>query len=112
MTDKLPNAERAQVETRKVTDYLLSTDHPDGKSKAKYFIEHGFVINQPDSLARSLIKHGQTQPVIKESVSEFGKKFILECQCETPNGRNPCIRSVWIVEIGTLEPRLVTAFPT
>jgi hypothetical protein len=33
----LPEAERAVVEEKKILDYLLSTDHPDGKLKAAFF---------------------------------------------------------------------------
>jgi hypothetical protein len=35
---KLPNPELAQVETSKVTEYLLCPSHPDGGSKAAFFI--------------------------------------------------------------------------
>ena len=34
---KLPFAARARVDRRKVVDYLLSSFHPDGRSKARFF---------------------------------------------------------------------------
>jgi hypothetical protein len=32
-------------------------------------------------------------------------------QIETPGGRMPAVRTVWIVDHGTTAPRLVTAYP-
>ena len=40
---KLPNAEQAIVESRKITHYLLSETHPDGKSKENFFSRFGFI---------------------------------------------------------------------
>jgi hypothetical protein len=34
---KLPNAEKAVVEVRKLRDYCLSPEHPRGKHKARVF---------------------------------------------------------------------------
>jgi hypothetical protein len=36
---KLPNGDRAMVHEAKVRDYLLSTDHPIGRFKARVFSE-------------------------------------------------------------------------
>ena len=42
--------------------------------------------------------------------TDFGTKYQVECQLETPDEMNPCILSVWIVE-DDLPPRLITAHP-
>ena len=34
---RLPNAAEAQVDSEKITGYLLSANHPDGRSKAEFF---------------------------------------------------------------------------
>lgn len=34
---RMPNAERAVVDTRKLRDYCLSADHPRGRHKARVF---------------------------------------------------------------------------
>ena len=111
MDDNLPNADRAEVELRKLTDYLLSTEHPRGKSKAKFFMGFGFSSTRLELFSQALKKHGATQPVVEKKMSEFGEKFVLECTCETPDNRNPCIRSVWILEGEDKVPRFVTAHP-
>jgi hypothetical protein len=39
---KLPNAQNAVVDERKVREYLLSPSHPVGRFKAKFFGSIGF----------------------------------------------------------------------
>ena len=39
---RLPNANRARVDPDKIEKYLLSHDHPDGASKARFFELFGF----------------------------------------------------------------------
>ena len=39
---KLPNADRAMVDERKVRDYLLSKSHPIGRFKAVFLARVGF----------------------------------------------------------------------
>lgn len=51
-----------------------------------------------------------TQPVTETRDTRFGRKFTVECQIQTPDGKNPCILTGWIQE-GTKPPRLVTAHP-
>jgi hypothetical protein len=38
-------------------------------------------------------------------------KYFLDGQIETPNGKTPLVRTVWIVDLGLDTPRLVTAYP-
>ena len=40
---KLPNAEHAIVERKKIADYLPDSAHPYGASKARFFASFGFV---------------------------------------------------------------------
>ena len=39
---QLPRVANAILENRKITQYLLSTVHPTGASKAKFFMSFGF----------------------------------------------------------------------
>lgn len=98
------------MEQTKITEYLLNPDHKEGASKAKFFLNRGFTPLQWKEMAESLRGHGRTQPVTAASTTKFGKKFTVECQIETPDGKNPCILTAWIVE-GSKPPRLVTAHP-
>lgn len=107
---KLPQAGALIVDQAKVQDYLLNLSHEEGGPKAKYFRNRGFKPEEWQLMADALRQHGLTQPVTEASESRHGRKFTVECQIMTPDGKNPCILSAWIQE-GTKPPRLVTAHP-
>ena len=106
----LPQAEVLIVEQAKISGYLLDLDHKEGGPKAKFFLKRGFTPSAWETMAEALRQHGRTQPVTETSETRFGRKFTVECQLTTPDGRNPCILTAWIQE-GTRPPRLVTAHP-
>jgi hypothetical protein len=41
----------------------------------------------------------------------MGEKYVLEGLLETPGGKRPPVRTVWIIDAGLTAPRLVTAYP-
>ena len=108
---KLPNRQAAIIEEKKITTYLLNLNHDDGKSKAKFFLECGFTLQEWKLFAESLREHAFNNEIAKITPSPFGQKFTIECHLSTPDGLNPCIRVVWIILEGTTEPRLATAYP-
>jgi len=61
-------------------------------------------------LGAALRDHPVNNPIESEQKTEFGQKVTVQCQISTPDGSNPCIRTVWMVEAET-SPRLVTAYP-
>ena len=107
---KLPNAENARVDRDKVIGYLLNRAHPDGAGKAAFFERFGFSTEKWQLLADALRQHGQ-HPVVNSVESEYGIRYTVDGEIETPDGRRPTVRSVWIVEQGGKRPRLVTAHP-
>lgn len=108
---KLPYADQLCVDREKITDYLLSTSHPDGASKAVFFSSYGFRSENWEVFAEALRKHGKSHPVVKVVDSSYGSRYSVEGEIETPDGRNPEIRTVWILERESTAPRLVTAYP-
>ena len=107
---QLPQASVLVVEQIKVVDYLLNLEHKQGGPKAKYFRNRGFHPEQWQAMAEALRQHGATQPVTQSSDTRFGRKFTVECQIQTPDGKTPCILTGWIQE-GPKPPRSVTAHP-
>ncbi len=111
----LPNADQAVVEEPKVAEYLLSPDHPDGRSKAEFFNRFGFRREAWQVLADALRQHGAAYPVAKSAHSAWGTRYSADGELNCPDGRCPRIRTVWIVEdLGSgikLVPRLITAYP-
>jgi hypothetical protein len=106
-----PYSQNADVLATKITGYLLNLNHDQGKHKAKFFMKFGF---SPSSIAQfkeALIVQGQTQTLQGAEETKFGVKFTVDCNIVSPDGRSPCIRTVWELRPGSVTPNLVTAFP-
>ncbi len=108
---KLPNAQLAVVEQEKMVGYLLNPGHPDNGGKAAFFLALGFNVEDWQTLAASFRKAAGDHPVTKSVVSPHGQKYVVDCQIETPSGRMPRVRMVWVIDAGLFAPRLVTAYP-
>lgn len=107
---QVPHAESAVVEREKIVGYLLNPQHPDGASKAKFFLSLGFRTEQWEKLAEALRELINRSPTMRTVESIHGRKYV-EGTIQSPGGISPRIRTVWIVDRGRLAPRLVTAYP-
>ena len=108
---KLPNAERAVVEREKIVDYLLNAAHPDNGGKAAFFLALGFRQEEWQTLAAAFRRLAKKFDIHNSMASAHGRKYILDGRIETPSGKRPMVRTVWIVDRGVEMPRLVTAYP-
>jgi hypothetical protein len=107
----LPDAPLALVDRAKITDYLLNRAHPDNGGKAAFFVGIGFSTGRPEVLAEaflSVVARTSASVVVE---SEHGRKYIVDGQIDTPTGRRPWVRTIWIIDRGADVPRLVTAYP-
>ena len=69
---------------------------------------------QPEAwqvLAEALRKHGISNQVVGIVESPYGTRYSVDGRLETPDERNPLVRTVWIIETGGAAPRLITAYP-
>jgi len=108
---KLPNVDQAEISAEKLTGYLLSATHRDGKHKAAFFTRFGFKPEAYQQLKQALLEHAHRHDVVKQEPSPFGIRFVVEGPMPAPNGRAPNVRTVWFVETGHGTPRFVTAYP-
>jgi len=56
----LPNADQAQVDRKKITEYLLCTSHPDGSNKALFFSQYVrtvWIIEKQSTTPRLITAH-------------------------------------------------------
>jgi hypothetical protein len=111
MAMKLPLAEYAFVDQSKIVDYLLSTTHPDGQTKARFFIGLGFDPNHWQKLAAALREVGTSNEVSASVQSAYGIRYVVDGVLDTPSNRSPRVRTVWILEPSNAGPRLITAYP-
>ncbi len=95
----------------KIVDYLLSSDHPNGRSKAAFFLGLGFDEERWEALAAALRDHGADNEVTDARASDHGVLHCVDGTIKTPDGRNPQARTVWLIEEATTAPRLITAYP-
>ena len=68
----LPNGDRVYVDRTKITDYLMSLSHPDGRSKAEFFMRFGFKVEEWQLLADVLCGVGSSNPVVNVVESPYG----------------------------------------
>lgn len=108
---KLPSVEIAEVPEAKVARYLLSEDHPDGRSKAAFFTSFGFDRDRWEELAGALKGHAAEHEIAFATDTSFGTKYQIEGPLVSPDGRSPNVIVIWFVDRGADRPRLVTAFP-
>jgi hypothetical protein len=108
---QLPGLESAIVPRQKVEDYLLNLDHPIGGGKAKFFIHFGFQRERWEELVAALLRHAGENLVAEMLTDADGISYLIEGRMLTPSGRQPNLRSVWLVETGELAPRFITAYP-
>lgn len=106
----IPNRERALVERRKLTEYLLSSRHPVGRFKCRFFFALGYQVSEPEVLESDLIALLETDP-IDTIATEFGTKYVVVGELTGPNGAGARVRSVWFLRYGDDVPRFVTAYP-
>lgn len=107
---RLPNADTAIVDPAKITAYSLNALNPQNGGKARLFGQFGFSVSAWQTLADTLAEHPRVNDVRISTRSIYGVKYIVVCNFITPDGRNPCMTSAWIVHTGQVTPRLVTAY--
>jgi filamentous hemagglutinin len=76
-----------------------------------YFTRFGFSLNAHVVLLEALLAHPDSNQVIAVQENDFGTKSVVQCTLRTPDGRDPCIFSVWFLDRGSKIQRLVTAYP-
>jgi hypothetical protein len=108
---KLPNATDALVEREKIADYLLNPAHRYGASKARFFNEFGFHLEDWKILAEALREHGRTHDVANVHETGYGPRYVVEGELNSPIGRRPRVRTIWQMDKGAVAPRLISAYP-
>lgn len=110
---KLPYRGNAIIKKEKLTNYLLSLTHEEGKSKAKFFRMIGFNETNIEKLEQALLKIGQVNEVIDvdKKKEKYGIKYVMNGLIDSPNGKQYTVKTVWTIEAGSETPHLTTAHP-
>lgn len=111
MTTLLPHADHAFIDDRKIVGYLLDAAHPVGGPKAAFFASFGFSIDKPEVLAERLREHVLQNDAVALPPTRHGTKYEVRGPLFCPDGRQPRVKSIWMIRTGETHPRLVTAVP-
>ncbi len=108
---QVPGAHRAEIDPRKVRDYLLSHDHVVGRVKAPFFEALGFTRSGWHELSSSLLRFLRTEEALPSHLDQFGQRYVVLGTLHGPAGRSARVVTVWVVLTGEETPRFVTAYP-
>ena len=107
---ELPNAERAEVDPRKLTEYCLSPVHPVGKHKAAVFrAALGLTASDAEELRDRLLQSAVSGQAVPGAADEYGQRFVVDFEVSTAVG-TAMVRSAWIVRADEDFPRLTTCY--
>ena len=56
-------------------------------------------------------RHAAAHEVTRVLETDYGPRYHVDGELETPDGRNPLVRTVWQVDLGGDYPRFITAHP-
>lgn len=96
-----------RIDPRKIRDYLLAPDHPQGAGKAAFFADLGFDRARPWELADELRSSAIEGTILGEHPTPHGIKYVVDGWV-----RRRRVRTVWIVDPPSSGVRLITAYPT
>ena len=107
---KLPEADRVQIDLRKVSDYVLSPMHPVGRFKARVFRALGFDQSNLDAFVAEVRRIAAEGDVAEVEDFEFGRKYTVPGELKGPRGAARVV-TVWMQAVGRDDVRLVTVRP-
>ena len=111
---KLPNAENAVVDIAKIRDYCLNPDHPEGKHKARVFLDKlGITRNNADHLRQLILEGILVADAIEESSIAYGRRFVVDFSISWAQEfvlNTAVVRTAWIIRNDEDFPRLTTCF--
>jgi len=108
---RLPNADLAIIDARKVRDYLLSSEHPVGRFKAHFFMRIGFASERWQDLRAQLQSVSLREEAEVAERTDHGQKYVVRGTIIGTAGRRAKVSTVWIVLHEEEVPRFVTAYP-
>ena len=108
---KIPNAENAFIDLRKLRDYALNPEHRVGKHKARLFAAL-LEMNKDDAeaLRNILLQIVRTRDTEIGVRDDHGQRYRIDFVL-TWRDREAIILSAWIIRHHEDFPRLVTCYP-
>jgi hypothetical protein len=106
----LPNPDRALIDPIKLHGYLLSSTHPIGRFKARFFAALGFTAERWQELDAALRSQHLTRDAHFGGTSPHGQLFAIHATLKGSQDAASVV-SVWLVRTGEDNPCFKTAYP-
>ena len=108
---KLSNGASAVVDIEKLRDYCLSSQHPEGRHKARVFLSAlGMTPADAGKLRDILLSAAvMNNEVSITNADKYGCRYSLDVVV-TLGSRKALVRSAWIIKTGEDFPRLVSCY--
>ena len=107
---KLPNAEQAFVDVRKLRDYCFSTEHPRGLHKARVFKSVlGWTADQVEDARHRILEAVLLEDASFLGADDYGQRYALDFQAQGAGGV-AMVRSLWIIRRGEDFPRFTSCY--
>lgn len=111
MSDRLPNADEAQIDPRKLRDYALDLEHGSGQYKAAFFAQMGYSAGDWQRLERDIREQHLSQPAELGRLSPYGQKYTITAPLQGPDSSARQVTTVWIIRPNKDSADLVTIHP-
>lgn len=100
-----------RIEHSKISNYLLNLNHPKGGPKARFWLAFGFDPSNPGVMAQALASHAwENAPGTLKTPLVGPPRLVFEGTIDTPDMRDPIVRTVWELEDPNTA-RFLTAYP-
>jgi hypothetical protein len=107
---RVPHADRAEVDIRKLREYCLNPQHDEGKHKARVFAAAlDMTVADADALRVLLLEAVQTREAQLGHLDAYGQRYVVDFEVQW-GGKSATIRSCWIVEHGSETPRFTSCY--
>ncbi|MFU8789358.1 MAG: DUF6883 domain-containing protein [Methylobacter sp.] len=99
------------IDIKKLRDYCLSTQHPEGCHKARVFLSALGMTSADAEKLREILLIAATvnNEVFMTGTDQYGCRYIFDVLV-TWNNREAFVRSAWIIKTGENFPRLVSCY--
>jgi len=107
---RLPNGRHARVDDRKLLDYVLNPNHPVGRHHARLFRDLLGIGRENHSVLKdALLQAARESEATAGRESPYGRKYETRFWMTGPRGQRHVL-AVWLIEVGSDVPRLITCF--
>ncbi len=104
----IPYADRAVIDIRKLRDYCLNPAHDEGRHKARVFAAAlGLTLIDAEALRAILLDIVLTHEAQLDDRDAYGQRYIVDFWLDW-HGKQAQGRSGWLLEHGSMTPRLTS----